>query len=65
MIPKLLTIAVALLSLVSSRIGAQEPNATSHTNSLRPGDIIQCTNVWTIHGPKTNHSDGALLSRRD
>jgi spore coat protein H len=47
--PKLLTIAVALLSLISIRTVAQEPNGSGHTNSLRPSDVFQFTNVWTIH----------------
>ncbi len=49
MIPKPVAIAFALLSLLSNQTGAQEPVATDHTNSLRPSDIFQFTNVWTIH----------------
>lgn len=49
MIPKLLTIAVALLSLISNRTLAQESNESGRANSLRPSDIFQFTNVWTIH----------------
>jgi len=49
MIPKLLTIAVALLSVVSNQTAAQEPHVAGRTNSLRPTDIFRFTNVWTIH----------------
>src|SRR5947208_1085055 len=48
MIPKLLTIAVALLSVVSNRTAAQEPPDAGRTNNLRPTDIFRFTNVWTI-----------------
>ena len=49
MIPKLLTIAVTLLPLLSIRTEAQESRDAVRTNSLRPIDIFRFTNVWTIH----------------
>jgi spore coat protein H len=49
MIPKILTIAVALLSVVSNGTAAQEPHDAGRTNSLRASEIFRFTNVWTIH----------------
>jgi spore coat protein CotH len=49
MIPQLLTIAVALLSLISNRTVAQELAESGRTNSSRPSDLFRFTNVWTIH----------------
>ncbi len=49
MISRLLTIAVALLSLISNRTLARESSESGRANSLRPSDIFQFTNVWTIH----------------
>lgn len=47
--PKPLVIAVALLSLFSNWAVAQEAKRAGSADSLRPGDIFQFTNVWTIH----------------
>jgi spore coat protein H len=49
MIHKLLPIAVALVSLLSSRAAAQESPDASPANQLRPKDIFGFTNIWTIH----------------
>jgi spore coat protein CotH len=49
MVYRLLTTAVALVSLLSSRIAAQESSDASPANNLRPSDIFGFTNVWTIH----------------
>jgi spore coat protein H len=49
MITRLLTLSVALLSLFSPRALAQEPRASGGTSTLRPSDIFQFTNVWTVH----------------
>jgi hypothetical protein len=46
---KLFTIAVAVLSLLSQESAAQEANNKSRSTDLRPSDIFQFTNVWTIH----------------
>lgn len=49
MMYKLLTVAVALVFLLSSRSAAQESPDASPANSLRPNDIFGFTNIWTIH----------------
>ena len=49
MITKLLTIVAVLLSLISNRITAQESGDLRGANRLRPSDIFQFTNIWTIH----------------
>src|SRR5881392_1115055 len=49
MIPTLLTIAVALLSLLTNPAAAQERPDSIGKNTLRPGDVFRFTNVWTIH----------------
>lgn len=46
---KLLTIAVALLSVLSNATAAEESSAAGGANSLRPSDIFRFTNVWAIH----------------
>jgi spore coat protein H len=48
MISKLFPIAVAL-SLLSYQTAAQGSQDADPANSLRPGDIFQFTNIWTIH----------------
>lgn len=49
MIPKLLGVAAVLLSLIANGSAAQKAAESGRTNSLRPSDIFQFTNVWTIH----------------
>src|SRR5437879_1673220 len=49
MIPKLFTMAVALLALLSHSAAAQQSDASGRANKLRAGDIFQFTNIWTIH----------------
>ena len=49
MIRTLFTIAVAVMSLLSPRTAAQAASDRGRTSNLRPNDIFQFTNVWTIH----------------
>jgi spore coat protein H len=49
MIQKLFIFTVTILSLLTQRTVAQELKSNSPSNDLRPSDIFQVTNVWTIH----------------
>jgi spore coat protein H len=46
---KSFALTLALLSLMSSAPAAQEASAAGGANHLRPSDIFQVTNIWTIH----------------
>jgi spore coat protein H len=49
MIPKLFTISITLLSLLSNLAAQQKHQMAVGENSLRPTDIFRFTNVWTVH----------------
>jgi len=46
---KLLSIAIAVLSMLPHGRAAQEADSKSRATNLRLSDIFQITNVWTIH----------------
>lgn len=49
MINQLLSVALALVALIANAMAAQETSGTVGASRSSPGDVLQFTNVWTIH----------------